>query len=201
MLAERHVVVPLRWLVLCLYIYKKKTDRHISWATSNRATVKIHLCMFSKKNKTKKKGRHNMPSSLYIACVFQALTCLYTLFTIFKPNRSPRFTRFDCWLGVLYSIISIFSSFGYSISSYDSDFFLRRTDRGTYHYSSFCCMLIWSLSPEMTSLVFGRFFSQHFKMKNFGHLSYFFGLKIFSSYDVYYLTQAKYISDLLSQIS
>jgi hypothetical protein len=43
-----------------------------------------------------------------------------------------------------------------------------------------------------------QFLSQHFEMKDLGPLSYFLGLKISSSSDSYYLTQAKYISNLLS---
>jgi hypothetical protein len=42
------------------------------------------------------------------------------------------------------------------------------------------------------------FLSQHFEMKDLGTLSYFLGLEISSSSDGYYLTQAKYISDLVS---
>uniref|UniRef100_A0A2N9HJ51 Reverse transcriptase Ty1/copia-type domain-containing protein n=1 Tax=Fagus sylvatica TaxID=28930 RepID=A0A2N9HJ51_FAGSY len=44
-----------------------------------------------------------------------------------------------------------------------------------------------------------KFFSQHFEMKNLGTLSYFLGLEVTSSSDGYYLSQAKYASDLLSK--
>jgi hypothetical protein len=43
------------------------------------------------------------------------------------------------------------------------------------------------------------FLSQNFEMKDLGHLNYFLGLEITSSDDGFYLTQAKYTSDLLSQ--
>ena len=43
------------------------------------------------------------------------------------------------------------------------------------------------------------FLSQNFEMKDLGPLSYFLGLEITSSDDSFYLTQAKYTSDLLSQ--
>jgi hypothetical protein len=43
------------------------------------------------------------------------------------------------------------------------------------------------------------FLSQNFEMKDLGHLSYFPGLEIASSNDGFYLTQAKYTSDLLSR--
>jgi hypothetical protein len=44
-----------------------------------------------------------------------------------------------------------------------------------------------------------RFLGQHFEMKDLGPLSYFLGLEVSSSSDGYYLTQAKYTSDLISQ--
>ena len=44
------------------------------------------------------------------------------------------------------------------------------------------------------------FLSQNFEMKDLGHLSYFLSLEITSSDDGFYLTQAKYTSDLLSQV-
>jgi hypothetical protein len=44
-----------------------------------------------------------------------------------------------------------------------------------------------------------QFLSQHFEMKDLGFLSYFLGLEISSSSDGYYLTQAKYISNMLSR--
>ena len=43
------------------------------------------------------------------------------------------------------------------------------------------------------------FLSHNFEMKDLGHLCYFLGLEITSSDDGFYLTQAKYTSDLLSR--
>ena len=45
-----------------------------------------------------------------------------------------------------------------------------------------------------------HFLSQHFEMKDLGTLSYFLGLKVTSSSDTYYLSQAKYASDFLSKV-
>uniref|UniRef100_A0A2N9GD96 Reverse transcriptase Ty1/copia-type domain-containing protein n=1 Tax=Fagus sylvatica TaxID=28930 RepID=A0A2N9GD96_FAGSY len=44
-----------------------------------------------------------------------------------------------------------------------------------------------------------RFLGQHFEMKDLGPLNYFLGLEVSSSSDGYYLTQAKYTSDLISR--
>ena len=44
-----------------------------------------------------------------------------------------------------------------------------------------------------------HFLSQHFEMKDLGILNYFLGLEVTSSSDGYYLSQAKYASDLLSK--
>ena len=44
-----------------------------------------------------------------------------------------------------------------------------------------------------------HFLGQHFKMKDLGPHSYFLSLEVSSSFDGYYLTQAKYTSDLISR--
>uniref|UniRef100_A0A2N9HTF2 Integrase catalytic domain-containing protein n=1 Tax=Fagus sylvatica TaxID=28930 RepID=A0A2N9HTF2_FAGSY len=75
---------------------------------------------------------------------------------------------------------STVSRLGFSISSYDSALFLRRTGKVGFKNS------------RLSS-------SQNFEMKDLGHLSYFLGLEITSSDDGFYLTQAKYTSDLLSR--
>ena len=44
------------------------------------------------------------------------------------------------------------------------------------------------------------FLNQHFEMKDLGHLSYFLGLEITHSTDELYITQAKYVFELLSRV-
>jgi hypothetical protein len=86
------------------------------------------------------------------------------------------------------------SRLGYSINSYDSTLFIRCTDRGTILLLLYVDDMIITGIQELK-----QFLSQHFEMKDLGPLSYFIGLEISSSSDGYYLTQAKYISDLLSR--
>ncbi len=45
---------------------------------------------------------------------------------------------------------------------------------------------------------FKKFLQQQFEMKDLGHLGYFLGLEVSSDSTGYYLSQAKYASDLLS---
>lgn len=44
-----------------------------------------------------------------------------------------------------------------------------------------------------------NFLQQHFEMKDLGNLSYFLGLEVLSDSTGYYLSQAKYASDLLAK--
>ena len=55
----------------------------------------------------------------------------------------------------------------------------------------------------MTSVAFKElkdFLSQQFEMKDLGHLNYFLGLEITHSTDEFYITQAKYVFELLSRV-
>jgi hypothetical protein len=91
------------------------------------------------------------------------------------------------------------SRLGYSISPYHSALFIRRTDRGTILLLLYVDDMIIT-GDDITGIQeLKQFLSQHFEMKDLGPLNYFLGLEISSSSDGYYLTRAKYISDLLSR--
>jgi hypothetical protein len=88
------------------------------------------------------------------------------------------------------------SRLGYSISSYDLALFIRRIDRGIILLLLYVNAMIIT-GDDITGIQeLKQFLSQHFEMKDLDRLSYFLGLEI-SSFDGYYLTQAKYISNLL----
>uniref|UniRef100_A0A2N9FWB6 Uncharacterized protein n=1 Tax=Fagus sylvatica TaxID=28930 RepID=A0A2N9FWB6_FAGSY len=94
---------------------------------------------------------------------------------------------------------STVSRLGFSISSYDSALFLRRTGKGTILLLLYVDDIIITGDDLSGIQELKAFLSQNFEMKDLGHLSYFLGLEITSSDDGFYLTQAKYTSDLLSR--
>uniref|UniRef100_A0A2N9IH00 Reverse transcriptase Ty1/copia-type domain-containing protein n=1 Tax=Fagus sylvatica TaxID=28930 RepID=A0A2N9IH00_FAGSY len=95
--------------------------------------------------------------------------------------------------------ISTVSRLGFSISSYDSTLFLRRTGKRTILLLLYVDDLIITGDDLSGIQELKDFLSQIFEMKDLGHLSYFLGLEITSSNDGFYLTQDKYTSDLLSR--
>jgi hypothetical protein len=94
---------------------------------------------------------------------------------------------------------STVSRLGFSISSYDSTLFLRRTGKCTILLLLYVDDLIITGDDLSGIQELKDFLSQIFEMKDLGHLSYFLGLEITSSNDGFYLTQDKYTSDLLSR--
>jgi hypothetical protein len=80
------------------------------------------------------------------------------------------------------------SHLGYSISSYDSVLFIRRTDRGIILLLLYVDDMIITSDDSIGILELKQFLSQHFEMKDLGNLSYFLGLEISSSPDGFYLT-------------
>uniref|UniRef100_A0A2N9J9F8 Reverse transcriptase Ty1/copia-type domain-containing protein n=1 Tax=Fagus sylvatica TaxID=28930 RepID=A0A2N9J9F8_FAGSY len=81
---------------------------------------------------------------------------------------------------------------------------LRRALYGLKQAPRACFVLSTLRSWYYPSQIMGiqdlkHFLGQHFEMKNLGPLNYFLGLKVSSSSNGYYLTQAKYTSDLISR--
>uniref|UniRef100_A0A2N9GPK7 Reverse transcriptase Ty1/copia-type domain-containing protein n=1 Tax=Fagus sylvatica TaxID=28930 RepID=A0A2N9GPK7_FAGSY len=94
---------------------------------------------------------------------------------------------------------SVVAQQGFTSSSYDSALFIRYTSTGITLILLYVDDIIITGDDTAGIRDLQKFLSQHFEMKDFGTLSYFLGLEVTSSSDGYYLSQAKYASDLLSK--
>ena len=96
---------------------------------------------------------------------------------------------------------SVVAQQGFTPSPYDSAIFICHTS------TSITLILLYVDDMIITSDDIAgirdlqKFLSQHFEMKDFSTLSYFLGLDITFSFDGYYLSQAKYASNLLFKAS
>jgi hypothetical protein len=88
---------------------------------------------------------------------------------------------------------------GFTPSSYDSALFIRHTSTGITLILLYVDDMIITGDDTASICDLQKFLSQQFEMKDLGTLSYFLGLEVTSSSDGYYLSQAKYASDLLSK--
>jgi hypothetical protein len=119
-------------------------------------------------------------------CLIFFDTCAHTL--LLQVNFNFQFAKFSATVSNLKD----------SINSYDSALFIHCTDRGIILLLLYVDDMIITGDDSIGILELKQFLSQHFEMKDLGTLSYFLGLEIYSSSDGSYLTQAKYISNLLS---
>ena len=95
---------------------------------------------------------------------------------------------------------STISRLGYMASYYDSALFLRRTDKNIILLLLYVDDMIITGDDLSGIQELKDFLSQQFEMKDLGHLSYFLCLEITNSTDRLYITQAKYVSKLLSRV-
>jgi len=94
---------------------------------------------------------------------------------------------------------STMAQFGFSSSPHDSALFLRKTAQGITLLLLYVDDMIITGDDLTCISELKQFLSSHFEMKDLGSLSYFLGLEISSDSSGYYLTQARYASDLLSR--
>uniref|UniRef100_A0A2N9ESX3 CCHC-type domain-containing protein n=1 Tax=Fagus sylvatica TaxID=28930 RepID=A0A2N9ESX3_FAGSY len=83
--------------------------------------------------------------------------------------------------------------------SHDTALFLCRSDKGMILLLLYVDDMIITGDDHSGISDFKLFLHQQFEMKDLGHLSYFLGLEVSSDSTGYYLSQAKYASDLLSR--
>ena len=96
---------------------------------------------------------------------------------------------------------STISQHGFSGSSFDTTLFLRRFDHGITILLLYVDDMIITGDDMQGIQDLKNFLGRQFEMKDLSPLNYFLGLEVSSSTDGYYLTQAKYTSDLISQAS
>ena len=94
---------------------------------------------------------------------------------------------------------STISQHGFSGSSFDTSLFLRRSDHGTTILLLYVDEMIITGDDMQGIQDLKLFLGSQFEMKDLGPLNYFLGIEVSSSADGYYLTQAKYTSDLISR--
>ena len=96
---------------------------------------------------------------------------------------------------------STISQHGFSDSSFDTTLFMRRSDHGITVFLLYVDDMIITGDDMQGIQDLKPFFCRQFEMKDLGPLNYFLGLEVSSSADGYYLTQARYTSDLISRAS
>uniref|UniRef100_A0A2N9IB43 Reverse transcriptase Ty1/copia-type domain-containing protein n=1 Tax=Fagus sylvatica TaxID=28930 RepID=A0A2N9IB43_FAGSY len=89
---------------------------------------------------------------------------------------------------------------GFTPSPYDSALFIRHTSTGISLILFYVDDMIITGDDTAGICDLQKFLSQHFEMKDLGTLSYFLSLEVTSSSNGYYLSQAKYASDLLFKV-
>ncbi|XP_059629548.1 uncharacterized mitochondrial protein AtMg00810-like [Cornus florida] len=104
-------------------------------------------------------------------------------------NRHCKFSKFS----------QTISGLGYSASLYDSALFIQCTSRGIILLLLYIDDMIITEDDLMGIQDLKQFLNLRFEMKDLGPLSYFLGFEITTSIDGYYLTQAKYVSNVLSK--
>ena len=96
---------------------------------------------------------------------------------------------------------STISQHGFSDSSFDIALLLRRSDHGITILLLYIDDMIITGDDMQGIQDLKHFFGRQFEMKDLDPLNYFLSLEVSSSTDGYYLNQAKYTSDLISQAS
>ena len=94
---------------------------------------------------------------------------------------------------------STISQHGFSGNSFDTTLFLRRSDHGITILLLYVDDMIITGDDMQGIQDLKHFLGRQFEMKDLGPLNYFLGLEVSSFVDGYYLTEAKYTSNLISR--
>jgi hypothetical protein len=143
-----------------------------------------------------------MPFSMVI--LVKKFICSPLLDTIIRHIRFARLRRAlyglkqapRAWFAKFSSTIA---QIGFVSSLYDSALFIQRSDAGLILLLLYVNDMIITRDDIVGICNLQQFLSQQFEMKDLGSLSYFLGLEVSSDQNGYYLSQAKYASDLFSR--
>ena len=113
--------------------------------------------------------------------------------TLYGLKQAPQ-----AWFAKFSSTISQHS---FSSSSFDTALFLRRSSHGITILLLYVDNMIITGDDMQGIQDLKHFLGRQFEMKHLDPLNYFLGLEVSSSEDGYYLTQAKYTSNLISLVS
>ena len=113
--------------------------------------------------------------------------------TLYGLKQAPR-----AWFENFNSTIS---QHGFLGSSFDTTLFLRQSSHSITILLLYVDDMIITGDDMQGIQDLKHFLGRQFEMKDLGPLNYFLGLKVSSSANGYYLTQAKYTYDLISQAS
>ena len=109
---------------------------------------------------------------------------------LYGLKQAPR-----VWFAAFSSTIS---QQGFLGSSFDTTLFLRRSNHGITILLLYVDDMIITGDDMQGIQDLKNFLGRQFEMKDLGPLNYFLGLGVSSFADGYYLTQAKYTSDMIS---
>ncbi|KAL4035954.1 hypothetical protein IC575_004668 [Cucumis melo] len=110
---------------------------------------------------------------------------------LYGLKQAPR-----AWFATFNSTIT---QLGFTSSSHDSTLFTRQTPNGIVLLLLYVDDMIITGDDSQAISNLQYYLIKNFEMKDLGNLSYFPGLEISSSPSGYYLSQAKYASDLLNR--
>ncbi|XP_019052676.1 PREDICTED: uncharacterized protein LOC109114467 [Nelumbo nucifera] len=117
--------------------------------------------------------------------VFRLRKALYGL----KQVPRARFSKFS----------SIVCQFGFQSSTHDHALFIRKTSQGCVLLLLYVDDMIITGDDLQGISALKAFLSKQFEMKDLGRLNYFLGIEVSSDQSGYYLSQAKYATDLVSR--
>jgi hypothetical protein len=87
----------------------------------------------------------------------------------------------------------------FKIRKVDTTLFTKRIDKDIFVYQIYVDDIIFGSTNELLCEKFGKMMSKDFEMSMIGELSFFFGLQIKQLKDEIFVSQSKYLKDMLNK--